>query len=622
LSDVSYKVEIELSTKGNLSQRLGGFASKAEGLDTLFAKVGATASSIGGAIEGAVDKAASLVGTFAKLGAVAVGGTLVYGVAKLNNELERTQIALAAIFKANDLTTSIDAGMGLAGSVMKQMRRDAAELPGEFRDLVGIFKTVSVPGFQAGASINELRKLSAMAMSVSAVVGLPMEQTARELALLMEGRAGAHNVLGMRLAGLGGEKAHAFNKLSAPERLRVVTKELEKFAGAIDLYKKSFDGLSSTLIDNGKKFLSAATGPLFERVKGTLGGVNEWFDKNEASIDTFAGRIGERLGAAYDVVLAKIHAWGPAIEEFVQHASGKLAHLWEKLPGGDVGGKLVTLLELYGGAKLGAKGLGVAGGVIGNAGLFDTLIRSFGLAGKTAPQGAMWDSLAGRFRSAGTGQFVAGEAGGLAELLANPYVLAGAAAAAELLVTALVAVAGAMHAVTDAESQWHDEAVYLWDYVKEKTQTAMSSISAAVEAVTPLALYLADALGTALLFALTSAADAVATFASGIEKVASAVAAAAAVLGIGTSSTAPRPTGAAEGLAQIAPIVEALDKRASVRTGAGGGGGGTHIQKVEITVTTNSDPSRIARLVYSDLANLARHRTTSPDVRNFSASRP
>jgi len=65
-----------------------------------------------------------------------------------------------------------------------------------------------------------------------------------------------------------------------------------------------------------------------------------------------------------------------------------------------------------------------------------------------------------------------------------------------------------------------------------------------------------------------------------------------------------------------------LEKHAAPRTGGGGGGGGTHIARVEITVTANDDPSRIARLVYADLSNLARHRTTSPDVRNFSAARP
>ena len=110
-------------------------------------------------------------------------------------------------------------GMSVAADVMSQMRKDAAALPGEFRDLVGIFKTISIPGFQAGASVDEIRAVAAQAMAVSQVMGLPMEQASRELAMLLEGRAGAHNVLGMRLAGLAGQRAEAFNKLTAADRL-------------------------------------------------------------------------------------------------------------------------------------------------------------------------------------------------------------------------------------------------------------------------------------------------------------------------------------------------------------------------------------------------------------------
>ena len=166
-------------------------------------------------------------------------------------------------------------GMSVASSVMAQMRKDAAALPGEFRDLVGIFKTISVPGFQAGASIDQIRSLAAQAMAVSQVMGLPMEQASREMAMLLEGRAGApHNVLGMRMAGLGGERAEAFNKMPAADRLETVRKELEKFAPAIEAYSHSFEGLSSTLVDNAKRFLGLATAPIFDRIKGVLSDAN------------------------------------------------------------------------------------------------------------------------------------------------------------------------------------------------------------------------------------------------------------------------------------------------------------------------------------------------------------
>jgi hypothetical protein len=624
LSDATYQVEIQLSTKGNLASSLGGLTGHAASLDTSFANVGASVSALGASLDSAVDRAAGLAITLAKIGGAAIGAGLTYGVVKLNNELEKTGIALAAIFQANGITSNIDQGLGVAADVMAQMRKDAAELPGEFQDLASIFKTISVPGFQAGASITELRKLSAMAMASGAVMGLPMEQTGRELAMLMEGRAGAHNTLGMRLAGLGGDRAKEFNHLAAPERLAAITKELERFAPAINAYKTSFDGLSSTLVDNAKRFLSTATSPLFDRVKDTLAGINAWFDSNEGGVDAFAAHLGERIGAAYDVGLAKIEKWAPAVEAFAAGAEKTIGALWAKLPGDSAESKAASLAEMYGGAKLGAAGLGIAGGALSSAPLLDRLIRTTGLAGKNAPEGAAWDAMAGRFRDGVSGQFVGGQAGGLAELLANPEVLAAAGVAATALAAALVGIGGAFHAITDESSWFHDRAVALWGEIMEKGDAALSALVDSAEQLMPVALFLADALGTDLLTSLmlvaTGAAEAANAIHVFVDWMAEVVGALGIVLSKGKHHSVKRVGDDATSFAKTA--VDVMNKHAATRAGGGGGGGGTHIARVEITVTTNDDPSRIARLVYSDLSNLARHRTTSPDVRNFSAARP
>jgi hypothetical protein len=50
-----------------------------------------------------------------------------------------------------------------------------------------------------------------------------------------------------------------------------------------------------------------------------------------------------------------------------------------------------------------------------------------------------------------------------------------------------------------------------------------------------------------------------------------------------------------------------------------GGAGATNIQKVEIVVTSNQNPSRIARTVTDELAKLSRLRRSSPDVVNYAA---
>jgi hypothetical protein len=60
---------------------------------------------------------------------------------------------------------------------------------------------------------------------------------------------------------------------------------------------------------------------------------------------------------------------------------------------------------------------------------------------------------------------------------------------------------------------------------------------------------------------------------------------------------------------------------AHVKVGGGGGGGGVHVDRVEITISSNQDPNRVARVVAGHLADLARYRKSSPYVPNFSASR-
>jgi hypothetical protein len=50
-----------------------------------------------------------------------------------------------------------------------------------------------------------------------------------------------------------------------------------------------------------------------------------------------------------------------------------------------------------------------------------------------------------------------------------------------------------------------------------------------------------------------------------------------------------------------------------------GGHGGTSIQKVEIVVTSNQNPSRIALAIHSKLAGLSTNKRYSPDVPNYSA---
>src|ERR1041385_4740666 len=119
---------------GGVNRSIGSMTSGLNGLGSSLSKIG---GDIRGAFEGAVESVASVAEGLVKLGAVAAMGAVTYGVVKLNNELEKTKISLATIFNAEGITNGMEEGLTLSSAVMTRMRKDAAELPGEFEDLVG-----------------------------------------------------------------------------------------------------------------------------------------------------------------------------------------------------------------------------------------------------------------------------------------------------------------------------------------------------------------------------------------------------------------------------------------------------------------------------------------------------
>ena len=61
----------------------------------------------------------------------------------------------------------------------------------------------------------------------------------REMAMLLAGRAGSHNVLGQRL-GFTGDKAHALQQMAPEERLKAINTELDRYSAATDRFSHTF----------------------------------------------------------------------------------------------------------------------------------------------------------------------------------------------------------------------------------------------------------------------------------------------------------------------------------------------------------------------------------------------
>jgi hypothetical protein len=727
MSGTRYIVEIDLRTIGNLqdfgSKSMGHAASNASKMQSGIRSAYQAASALSGRLMGVADRAAAVAVSFARWGAIIGGGAAIgaiaYGVKGINNELEKTQISLAAIFNAQGvvggssaLTQALNgvsasakrftgeifsptgggmaAGLQLAESTLTKMRRDAAKLPGEFSDLVNIFTTASIPGLQSGASVTKFADISAKAMAAGVVASMPLDQVGREFAMLLQGRAGAHNVFGMRLLGLSGDKAEEFNKKSSSERLDIVTKELDKYGEALDYFGSSFEGLFSTAVDNGKNLLRIATQPLFELAKKNLSQINKYLESPAAQM--MAQRLGVQLRQAFEWGQRKIREWWPAIQSFAINAYVRLRQIWAEMAPAverfaaymkealrDPGtiDKLIMLLKLYIAAKAGGAALGIGA----NAAIMAGGIRSLFAAGG----GGVLAGTAGAALATGgtavttTGGAAVATAGGAT---AGGMALGGGALAIGATALAALSGIGAYYYQLnelrkDMAAGWKSNNGFLdrgpegftvsesrasqmrntnffgftsydpkdkqaiEEWAQREVERYRDSATAAhdfryrIEALARKAAETGHPLdrlraSTFEMAATARQASLDIQALSGAARSFSASVQSTYVAAGGTKDIAGYTVKGMIGatmdqLLRSQGVDPTTGKAIGGGGGAGGprhggGGGGTTIQKVEIVVTSNQSPSRVAREVFDEFSRRTRIRRSSPLARNFSAA--
>jgi hypothetical protein len=632
----TYVVTLDLRTVGSLNMGLGpGGRGGPAALTAINRPMQLLKSGfrdlhdVGGRVMGVLDGAAHAAMRVAAAGLVAGGGAAFMaaytGVAKLNAELQSSKIALATIFTANGQTNDLASGFALATDEINKMRVDAKKLPGELEDLKNIFVTTAIPGFEAGADADHMRQLSAKVMAFAAISRIPQDVAAREMAILLEGRSGAHNLLGMRLAALTGDKAKKFNQSSADKRLSFLEDQLDNYHDAVDVYSRSFEGVSSTLVDNVKQFGIVATGPLFTKVTDTLGGINKWFDDNEALVGSWADYVGAEAGHAFDVVKDKIVEWWPAIVTFFDNLRTEFSNLkteWGPLFG-ELGGtiksaladpetiqNIKSLIKGYVELKVAASGYNVLEGGVklaaGGASIYSALSAA-GIVGGGAAAGGAAAAAGGAAAGGGTlmGLLTAAPvAGTLAAALLAPVAVAGGLAA--------VAFSGvpdqeSIHAADMTRGQ--EMAVKTLKRLHEQYGDGVSI----TEGVNRESAYLranfqdtaADALELAA--AMQDAGTAAAMYSSMLNGASRSNQWIGGMGGdpSGWDSDKDRNNPAYHFLPQV---IESLkkDEVNKPKPKSPGGKGGTSIQKVEIVVTSNQHPSRVSRLVVDELVKLDR----------------
>jgi hypothetical protein len=659
-----YLVELEWRVQNDLARQLDRAAS---GADRLTGRLN-TITSAAQAVEARFSSFAGILRGGAEMYAsMAIGRTIAQvkeGVVGLNANLETTKVSLAAVLYSQGKTSSVEAGLERAASWLSQMRKDAKDLPGEFEDLLGIVQTSAGAAFNAGLDVESFERLAAQSMAAAKALAVQSDQAGRELAQLLEGRAGAHNVFGTRL----GIKAEGFNKLDPTKRVDIITNALAKFEPSIRVFGQTWDAQTSTFQDNIKTFTTIATGPLFSKIVGTFAEVNEWFDKNQAKVKWWAENIGYRLGQAFDEGKAAVEEWWPIISNLATKAYDRFVGIWYEaepyvksivrhlkdfLSDEKAFDRLESIVKLYAGVKVGSGALNLVsglGGALGGAGALGKIGGWLGIGGGaagaasaatgaagTAGAAAVDSAAAAEWAAALKGASVTGQIGASVGAAG-----AGLTALAGGLVAALVAaIADAGYEIYDA----HTKAVTVdakgggpYGYNEGEQKFVNRMVAEGIEA--------ADA--------LSKVPDAAALVESGFgataeqaqqlafvldSLAASGDYASIALINAGAmakqmerewkkesddiANQALKYQAQSTGILamQALDAADALKKKEKDREKAVHGKGGTHIDKVTVSVSGNADPAQVAREVGREFQRMVNNPTSSQYHRNFSTPR-
>lgn len=340
MSGTKYYVDIEFRT-------LGDSAAGADRIGKTMADAGKKAKDSGKEFDDINKAIGSVAGTVTGLamsfGQMAIGsaiGAITYGVLSLNKELETTTVSLAAVLnsKGFDNGGGIEGAMGQASKWVKEMKKDARDLPGEFEDLLGIVQTGAGAAFNMGLDPAKFEKMAANAMAAGKALAVPMDQAGRELAHLMEGRAGAQNVFGTRL-GISAHEVYKdidgaqkkFNELSKEGRAKTLEEKIGAFQPAIKAFANTYDAQSSTMVDNAKQLVQLGTQELFGRVVNDLIDVNTWIDENRDTLEAWAKSFGHDLVDIHDKLRSTAEEWAPILKDMAQGGYTKFVDTWREL---------------------------------------------------------------------------------------------------------------------------------------------------------------------------------------------------------------------------------------------------------------------------------------------------
>lgn len=245
--------------------------------------------------------ASSAHSMFGKIGTVVAG---YFGVQQANRNLleynstmEQARLQMAGMM-AQAGRGNFQGNLGVAATLMRQMRDDAAKTVGTTQDYVNMASMLVQPLTMAGASIENLRDMTRQTVVASRAMGIDAAVSARDVDQAIRGVYHSVDQFTGKLLtplGYGGEEGRRkFNAMTMQQRLAEVQRALgsKAIADMAAAQETSFEGVTSTTKSILQEMLGKVGLPLFEEIKKKLYEWNDWLQKNERKVDEIAKLVG------------------------------------------------------------------------------------------------------------------------------------------------------------------------------------------------------------------------------------------------------------------------------------------------------------------------------------------
>jgi hypothetical protein len=214
-------------------------------------------------------------------------GEAIHKSFEARSEIEDMQIVLAStlqmtnknIKEMGDFSNQAGTAMGIAADQMELIEINAAQAPGESRDLLGIYKQILGPMTAAGQSLDRVQSVTKGAAIAAQALGIPFQDMAFSMDRLISGSVREQDMLfrSLKSQKLITESAGEWAALPQAERLKRINALMDRYGKNADLIGSTWSAMMGTISSIVKMFGSSFVTPLFDAIKQVIQPITETF---------------------------------------------------------------------------------------------------------------------------------------------------------------------------------------------------------------------------------------------------------------------------------------------------------------------------------------------------------